>query len=66
MGKAFFDKIPVYCPLSKVIFRYLTGRETRFNDLMHVDEDIYKSLVYISENSIDGRLFETFSVNKEF
>lgn len=54
MGKAFFDKIPVYCPLSKAIFKYLTGRELGFKDLGYVDEDIYRSLVYIKENSIDG------------
>lgn len=66
LGKALFENIPINCPLSKVIFKHLTNNSLNFEDLAFQDQTLYGSLCYVQNNSVEGVLYETFSVIKEY
>ena len=40
IAKALFDKIPIYCPLSQVLFKHITKKELSFDDLKHIDDEV--------------------------
>jgi hypothetical protein len=62
IGKAIFENIPLDCALCPTLLKHLLGQECTFIDLKHQDEDIYNSLMYMEKSSIDGILFESFTV----
>ncbi|CAG9330909.1 unnamed protein product [Blepharisma stoltei] len=64
MGKALFENIPINCQLSRIIFKHIVEEEIVLGDLTFVDEDLYRSLIFIRENPIEDVFFETFQVQK--
>ena len=60
VGKAVFEKTPVYCPLSRVVFKHLVQEEVKLEDIAYVDIELYRSLVFIKENTIADVFFEVF------
>jgi len=64
IGKALLENVPINCHLSKVIFKHILQLKVEFEDLNYIDAELYKSLIYMLQNPIDGVFFETFSVKK--
>ena len=64
LGKAVFENIPVYCPLSKVLYKHLLELQTDFEDLKYLDTELHSSLVCIADNSIDNMFIGYFALEK--
>jgi len=64
LGKAMFEGIPMNCPLSQVVCKHLLGQEVCLEDLKYHDSDLYNSLRFMETSSIEGVLFENFTVSK--
>ena len=60
MAKALFEKTPVYCPLNRIIFKHLVQQKPALEDLIHYDEGLHKSLVFLRDNDVTGVFFESF------
>ena len=60
VGKAFFEKTPVYCPLTRIIFKHIVQETITLDDLAYVDIELYKSLVFMKDNPITDVFFEYF------
>ena len=60
VGKAVFEKTPVYCPLSRVVFKHLVQEAVNLEDIAYVDIELYRSLVFIKDNPIAEVFFEVF------
>ena len=65
LGKALYDRQFLDMPLSKCMYKMILGLDVGVGDLEEVDKGLMKSLAWMAENSIDGVLFETFSVQMD-
>lgn len=65
IAKALLENIPIQCHFSKVIFKHILKQTVEWSDLEYLDNEVYKSLMFMAENSIEGVFFETFSVEKK-
>ena len=65
-AKAIFDNIPINLCLNLVIYKFLLGKSIELEDIKDFDLNIYNSLVYIRDNSIDSEdlIEEYFTYNK--
>ena len=66
-AKAIFDNIPINLCLNRVIYKFLLGKSIELEDIKDFDLNIYNSLVYIRDNSIDSEdlIEEYFTYNKQ-
>eukprot|EP00359_Climacostomum_virens_P002076 CAMPEP_0204901156 /NCGR_PEP_ID=MMETSP1397-20131031/2909_1 /ASSEMBLY_ACC=CAM_ASM_000891 /TAXON_ID=49980 /ORGANISM="Climacostomum Climacostomum virens, Strain Stock W-24" /LENGTH=381 /DNA_ID=CAMNT_0052069453 /DNA_START=478 /DNA_END=1623 /DNA_ORIENTATION=- len=64
LGKALLENVSVPCYFSKILFKHLTQQKIELEDLRFLDSQLYKSLVFIKENSIDGLALNQFAVIK--
>jgi len=62
LGKALFDRQFLDMPFTKCLYKLILDESVGVNDLEEVDPVLFKSLSWMSENSVEGVLFETFSV----
>lgn len=60
IGKAVFEKTPVYAPFTRIIFKHLVQESIKLEDISYVDIELYKSLLYIKDNVITDVFFEVF------
>jgi hypothetical protein len=65
IGKALLENIPINCPLSFVVLKYVLDWPVVHEDIKFIDNDVYKAIEYIKNNSIEGVFYETFSVSDE-
>ena len=65
LAKAVFENIPVTCPLCKSLFKHLLGHTLGFEDIQHQDSDLYNSMKYIADNSIEDMFIGFFALEKE-
>jgi E3 ubiquitin-protein ligase HUWE1 len=65
LGKCLLDNVPVRCHLNLIVFKSLVGRQPDYEDLKHVDTELYRALEFMKTSNIDGVFFETFSLEKE-
>lgn len=65
IGKALLENIPINCPLSFVVLKYILDLHVTNEDIRYLDTDVYKAIKFIESNSIVDVLFETFSVTDE-
>eukprot|EP00948_MAST-09A_sp_MAST-9A-sp1_P001077 g1077.t1 len=65
LAKAIYDRQLVDVLFCTHLFKGITGGEYDIDDLRCVDPHKYKSFVWMSENSIDGIIFETFSMERD-
>lgn len=61
VGKALFEKTPVYCPLNRIIFKHIVQEKITIEDLAYYDIDLYKSLLFMRDNPITDVFFESFT-----
>lgn len=66
VAKALFDGVAINCPLSRIIYKYLVDDIVDIDDLNFLDEDLFKSLNFMKDNSIEDVFFETFTVTKDY
>lgn len=65
IGKAVFEQISVEVPLDRFIMRQILQSEFTLDDLLSYDTQLYNSLKFIQETSIDGEdVFEEYFVAK--
>ena len=62
LAKAIYDRQLMDVPLSATIYKLLLGKPLGLADLEDVDKQLHTSLCWMRDNSVDGTLFETFSV----
>jgi hypothetical protein len=60
VGKAVFEKTPVYCPLNRIVFKHLVQEKVTIEDISYFDVELYKSLVFMRDNPITDVFFEVF------
>ena len=60
IGKAIFEKVTVYCPLNRILYKHLVQDPIDLNDIAYYDIELYKSLVFMKENLITDVFFEVF------
>lgn len=65
IGKALLENIPINCPLSFVVLKYILDLPLTNEDVKYLDTDVYKAIKFIETNSIEDVIFETFSVADE-
>ena len=65
IGKALLENIPINCPLSFVVLKYILDIEITHDDIKYIDSDVHKAIGFIQNNSIQDVLYETFSVTDE-
>ena len=65
LGKAIFERIPINCPLSRVLLKSLLGEKLELDDLFYVDTELYRSLKFMRDNDITHIFYEKFVVWKE-
>ena len=66
IAKAAFDGVALYCPLAPVMYKYLLDLPVALEDIHHLDTDLYNSLLFMQENSVEGVFFESFVVEKTY
>jgi hypothetical protein len=62
IGKAILNNLPINCPLSYTLLKSILGQKNEKEDVKFLDKDLYKIMKFIENNSIEGVLFETFSI----
>lgn len=62
IGKAIYDRHNMLLPFSHVFYKILRNDTLRLEDLERIDPRLHKSLSWMIEHSVEGVLFETFSV----
>ncbi|TIC61802.1 hypothetical protein E3Q03_02533 [Wallemia mellicola] len=65
IGKAIYDGRLLDAYFTRSFYKHMLGRQVDFKDLESVDLSYYNSLVWMLENSIEGVLEPTFSVDNE-
>ena len=65
IGKALLENIPINCGLSKVIYKHILGVPLDSEDIQYVDKDLYESMKYMQNNSIEGVFYEVFAIPDE-
>jgi len=61
MSKAIVDKITLKINLNYVLLKHIMNLPIKFEDLKHLDFEVYNSLTYIINNPIDPSLDLTFT-----
>ncbi|KAI5190779.1 E3 ubiquitin-protein ligase HUWE1 [Nematocida sp. AWRm77] len=65
IGKAVHDRVCLDCHFTRGFYKYLLGVPPEVSDIEAFDAEFYRSLTWILENSIDGVLDLTFSIEQE-
>eukprot|EP00743_Colponemidia_sp_Colp-15_P006536 GILK01007043.1.p1 GENE.GILK01007043.1~~GILK01007043.1.p1 ORF type:complete len:780 (-),score=125.89 GILK01007043.1:96-2435(-) len=65
LAKALFDRHLVKAHLCRPLYKLILGLPVLLEDLQFLDTQLYQSLLFMKENSIEGIFFETFSVKRE-
>lgn len=63
VGKAIFESIPIDPKLSSFVLKCMLSQEFELSDLENVDSGVYRSMKYLSTNSIGADSDITFSIN---
>jgi hypothetical protein len=64
LAKAVYENIPVYCPLCFTILKHLLGLRVGIQDIECQDSDLYKSLISLGEQPLDGAFIGYFALEK--
>jgi hypothetical protein len=62
IGKAIYDRHTMILPMNRVFYKILRNDPLGIEDLEQIDPALHKSLAWMLENSVEGILFETFSI----
>lgn len=65
LGRAVYDRRTVNLHFSRAIYRFLKNHQVCLQDMEAVDEEYYRSLVWMLNNNITDVFYETFSVEFE-
>ncbi|KAF2470719.1 uncharacterized protein BDR25DRAFT_261873 [Lindgomyces ingoldianus] len=65
IGKALYEGRVLDCHFSRAVYKRILGRPINLKDMESLDLEYYKSLQWMLENSIEGVMSETFSVDVE-
>ena len=66
LGKALFEGTLVKAHLSLPLYKHLLGLPIKGDDLRFEDNELWTRVKFVRENTIDGVLYESFTVNTGF
>jgi E3 ubiquitin ligase SMURF1/2/E3 ubiquitin-protein ligase NEDD4 len=66
IGKALLENIPINCPLSFLVLKYILDIDITHDDIKYIDSDVHRAVEFIKNNSIKDVIYETFSVSDEY
>ena len=64
IGKAIYDRHNMLLPMNRAFYKILRNDPLNIDDLKQIDPALHKSLTWMLQNSIEGVLYETFSISQ--
>jgi len=65
MGKAVLDGYYISAHLVTPMYKLLLKQSVTIDDIQSIDTEVYTSLKWMLSNSVDGLMFETFSIEEK-